>query len=165
MNNAREQYTDRIKNVMETYNTVDIWRAKNPQSSKPIFKRNTYSATLDYCFTPEHLSNSVKTVSMQPTALSDHSMIIVDIGFPKEQRGPGFWHFNNTLLEDSKFLQDMKAHILEVQQEEFDNPSIKWEWIKHKIREFCIKFGIPKQEKKGLGQKLGIATQRYRQYS
>lgn len=77
-------------------------------------------------------------------------MVLLQIGIPKEDRGPGFWHFNKKLLADQKFVQEMRKQIQVFQQDQFEDPSLKWEWIKFKIKEFCITYSIKRnREKRG----------------
>lgn len=140
--NTRDNYADKIYALTETYNTIDIWQKKNPKSGKGTFRRNAYTSRLDYWFIPLHLENCVTSISILPTPLSDHSMVVLEIGLPNEQRGPGFWQFNKTLLTDQKFLQEMKNHIQLTLDDHFENPQLRWEWIKFKIRQFCIQFCI-----------------------
>lgn len=71
------------------------------------FHRGTYTATLDYLFIPEFLLPSVSAIDIVPEPLSDHSSIHLDFSFASRARGPGFWRFNNLLLSNSTFLQDM----------------------------------------------------------
>lgn len=107
-----------------------------------------YSARLDYWFIPQHLENHIKSIDIQPTPLSDHSMVILEIRLPNEDRGPGFWHFYKMLLADSTFVQEMRSHIQTTLQDKFEDPSLTWEWTKFKIKEFCIQYSIKKTEKK-----------------
>ena len=50
----------------------------------------------------------------------------------------GYWKFNNSLLEDTIFVEKIKSHIQDVIQETFDlsAPRVKWEFLKNKIRFF-----------------------------
>lgn len=109
--NAKDNYADKIYALTQTYNTIDIWYSKNPKSNKGTFRRNMYTARLDYWFIPQHLQNSDTSISIQPTPLSYHSLVTVKIGLPDDDRGPGFWHFNKMLLHDLNFVQEMRDHI------------------------------------------------------
>lgn len=140
--NLRQNYIEKIGALTKNYNTINIWRKKNPTSTKGTFRRNAYTAHLDYWFIPQYLESSVTSVNIQTTSLSDHSMVTVELGLPNEDRGPGFWQFNKLLLTDQHFVQEMRSHIQKVQQDHFGDPSVKWEWIKFKIKEFCIQYSI-----------------------
>lgn len=84
----------------------------------------------------------ISDFTILPHPLSDHSTLSVTVGLPHEARGPGFWRFNNQLLQDSTFFRGMSSHIITTLEEEFDSPTSLWEWLKYKIRQFCIKYSI-----------------------
>lgn len=58
------------------------------------------------------------------------------------KRGPGYRRFNNYWLTDSDFLDEMETQIELAKDQDMTNPNLKWEWVKHKIREFSIAFTI-----------------------
>ena len=49
--------------------------------------------------------------------LSDHNFITLDLELSSESRGPGLWRFNNKLLEDSVFVEDVYAEINKARNE------------------------------------------------
>lgn len=70
-------------------------------------------------------------------------------------RGPGYWRFNNTLLEDKTFVSDMSAHIRSIINDNLiENPNVAWEWIKFQIRTFCISFTIKRNRERRKTTKL-----------
>lgn len=106
------------------------------------FHRGNYTATLDYLFIPEFLLPSVTSIDILPEPLSDHSALHLDFALSTQKRGPGFWRFNNQLLSNPVFIQEMRAHLLEAQQAELSYPNALWEWIKFQARSFAISFAI-----------------------
>lgn len=53
-------------------------------------------------------------------------------------------------------MQEMRMHITEVIATDFDNPNTHWEWIKFKVREFCISYTVGhRREQKKLMDALG----------
>lgn len=59
-----------------------------------------------------------------------------------EQRGPGFFKFNNSLLDDKNFIEELKENI-ETYKEKYRDVTDKrlyWEMIKMEIRSFTIFF-------------------------
>lgn len=62
-------------------------------------------------FVPQYLENSVTDVTINPSSLSDHSIVAITIGLTKEERGPGFWRFNKLLLSNTQFVQELCQHI------------------------------------------------------
>ena len=59
-----------------------------------------------------------------------------------EKRGPGFSKFNNSLLEDKNFVEELKENI-EKYKEKYgylDDKRLYWEIIKMEIRSFTLFF-------------------------
>ena len=58
--------------------------------------------------------------------------------FSDYEKGPGYWKFNNTLLGDLEFVQEMNVLIDEHIQNIIENSDsqVEWELLKNKIRTF-----------------------------
>lgn len=139
-------YIEKINALMEDYNLGDVWRAKNPSSTRGTFHRGKYSARLDYWFIPSSLFPQA-SIKIIPQPLSDHCQLSLKISFSETKRGPGYWRFDNSLLSDPDFVTKMNNHLAVILQERLSNPHHTWEWIKFKIRSFCIQFSIEKNRK------------------
>ena len=70
-----------------------------------------------------------------------------DQGVP---RGPGFWKFNNFLLENEEFVTKLKFLILNAKEKyrEVTDKRLFWEMIKMEIRIFSIRFAKRKAKEK-----------------
>lgn len=145
---TRATYLASINDLLNQYSISNAWTYKFPASKKPTFHRGNQSSTLDYWFLPDHLLNSISDIAILPHPLSDHSILSIAVGVSSVERGPGYWRFNNQLLTHPDFIQQMSDHILESLEEEFDNPVSLWEWVKYKIRQFCIKYSINSNREK-----------------
>lgn len=145
---ARDLYVAQIKTLLNDFSLTDVWKTKNPTSTRGTFHRNTYSARLDYLFAPEYLIPSISDVQILPEPLSDHCIVSMAVNIPSTLRGPGYWRFDNSQLTDNTFLEQMKDHLRQVLQEDLDNPNIKWEWTKFKIREYCLSYTINRNREK-----------------
>lgn len=141
---ATATYVHLIQSLLDDFQLEDIWRVKNPTSTRGTFHRKKYSARLDYWFVPTDQVNGKSTIDITPHPLSDHSMLTLRVEISEIKRGPGLWKFNNNLLKDETFLEGMEEQITEALLEPFDTPHLQWEWLKHKIREFSIKYSIEK---------------------
>lgn len=142
-----ESYAAKIKSLLEDYSLEDIWRSRNPSIFRGTFHRGTYSARLDYWFIPAQFSPHT-IVKISPHPLSDHCILSIKITLTEVKRGPGFWKFDNLLLADKDFIEEMTAHIQEAQLEDLPNPNLQWEWLKYKMRLFSIQFSITKSRKR-----------------
>ena len=49
-----------------------------------------------------------------PGYRTDHSGIILKLKLQESERGRGYWKFNNTLLKDKKYIEDVKATLREI---------------------------------------------------
>lgn len=143
-------YRTHIQELMNDYSLMDTWKVKNPKSTRGTFHRSAYSARLDYWLIPEYLQSPSTKIDIIPHPLSDHCLLTLQTGVPDVRRGPGHWRFDNFLLTDPNFKREMTQHIETVKQEDFSNPNTRWEWIKYKIRSFCIEYKTNKnrQQKK-----------------
>ena len=70
-----------------------------------------------------------------------------DQGVP---RGPGFWKFINSLLENEEFVTKLKFLILNAKEKyrEVTDKRLFWEMIKMEIRIFSIRFAKRKAKEK-----------------
>lgn len=96
----KQTYINRISSLTAALNLTDAWRQRNPNSKKGTIHRGSYSARLDYWFISNHLMPTISPLKINPHPLSDHSMLKLEVGVEELDRGPGYWQFNNTLLED-----------------------------------------------------------------
>lgn len=76
-------------------------------------------------------------------------MLILQVHLVDTPRGPGIWKFHKEFLQNEVFVQAMSEQIRQAQLKPFEDPNIKWEWVKHKIRELSIKFTIEQNRNVG----------------
>ena len=64
----------------------------------------------------------------------------------KKKRGPGYWKFNNSLLEDEEFVTKMSFIIKHAAEKHKDiaDKRLYWEMLKMEIRMFAIRFAKKK---------------------
>ena len=72
-------------------------------------------ARLDFLTTFESFAYSAGT-NIIPGYRSDHSGILLDLDFNINERGRGYWKFDNSLLKDQQYIDLVKETILEVKQ-------------------------------------------------
>ena len=139
-----------LVNFLSTENFVDVWRWSNPDKNgftwrklrpKPAFSR------LDYFLVSEPFTQFIQRVDIKPGFRTDHSMVEMNIKFDCAQRGPGYWKFNVSLLNNMEYIECMNK-LLEIEMEnvklgEYRN---KWELIKLAIRGSTIQFSARKSK-------------------
>ena len=103
----------------EQNNLVDIWRIRNPSLKRYTLRKHHFSGfiqlRLDYIFISNNIQEYFKKVSILPSFCSDHSPISCILeSFSKIQLGKNFWKFNSSLINDEKYVTQIKQHISEV---------------------------------------------------
>ena len=103
--------------IKESLNLCDLWRVRNPKMKTFTFRQRHFSGLiqrrLDYLFISQKLQESVKKIQIFSSFSSDHSPILASfvISNNVSLRGPGLWKFNNSLVTNAKFVEEMNEHI------------------------------------------------------
>ena len=133
-----------LKQIIENYDLVDIWRAKNPNIRKYTWRqpRPPVHCRLDYFLISNILQDNTTDAEILPAYRSDHSAIYVDFQSAQQpKRGHGYWKFNSQLLINTEFTENLKIKIQEWKTEnEQMNSEQLWEWLKYKIRSYSRVF-------------------------
>ena len=96
----------------------------------------------DFLITKE-LKNFVQKVDIQTSIAPDHKTICLSLKWPKvTPRGPGFWKFSNTLLEDEDNINKVRDIYPQLREkyEDVQDKRIFWELLKMEIRSITIAF-------------------------
>ena len=119
---------------------VDIWRVHNPESEnftwqqeKPLIQRR-----LDYCFISDSLQDDVVKTDIITAINTNNLAVVLGVNSLAEYpRGPSFWKFNNSLLDDSNFVKCMCDNfpIWLGEISYCEDLGIQWDCIKYKIRQ------------------------------
>lgn len=126
-------------------NVVDPWRIQNPLVKEYTFysSRHKSFSRIDYIFVSTPLLQCFNSIDILPILISDHSPIICTITPVSTAAKPCRWRFNDSLLYDRMFLDQLKTGLvefLELNTEQCPNPQILWEVTKCFIRGYCIAF-------------------------
>ena len=86
---------------------------KGKQISQIRFKTRNKEARLDYFIVDTGLASFVQLVGVSApfTSSFDHRPVILNVDFNKVDRGPGYWKFNNSMLDEPEFLTKVKEQI------------------------------------------------------
>ena len=113
------------------------WRQRTP------FKQRR----LDYIFVSNTLQESVTQIEIIPSVPSDHSAVILKLRpLLGDKRGPGYRKFKNSLVNDKLFVSQMNSKLEDYFHEtmEISNPVIRWNFLKFKMRQFCMSYSKQK---------------------
>ena len=91
--------------MFSSYDLANIWRIRNPYTKRFIWrqKKLTIQHRLDFWLISSSVHEEVEDVDIIPAIRTDHSAITMHInGIEETGRGPSFWKFNSSLLEDDE---------------------------------------------------------------
>ena len=100
-----------LEDICLEHDLLDIWRIRHPKEKRFTWRLKTpiIQRRLDFWLISDGLQDDVVSVDIKPSIKSDHSAITLLInGMEDAERGPSFWKFNSTLVNDSdyRFLLD-----------------------------------------------------------
>ena len=144
-NPALKESVKFLENIMMENDLVDIWRIRNPDSKKFTWRQKSpiIQRRLDYWLISDTLQEDVVKIDIVSAIKTDHLAITLEIDSLDDQpRGPSFWKFNNSLLDDPVFVQNLRDKFPTWLEEiDFcDDIRVKWDWMKYKTRQESISY-------------------------
>ena len=139
--------------LWRAWTSCDIWRVRNPNTKRYTWRRLNplTQRRLDFFLISSCLQSAITKCEIIPSVGTDHSSIILQVCSDiKENHGPSYWKFNSSLINDSTYVQEMKAYIKTVKEEVTNirlDPREKWEYIKYHIHKFTISYTKEKSRK------------------
>ena len=107
------------KNI-EKYELLDVYRELHPDGIEKTWRSWNKSrrkadkeARLDYFIVDTSLASYIQLVGVSGpfTSNFDHRPIMLNLDFNKVKRGPGYWKFNNAMLEEPDFIIKVREQI------------------------------------------------------
>ena len=99
---------------------------------------------LDYFLISNELNSLVSDCRIVFTPNTDHSAVQLNLisEESKQKKGPGFWKFNYSLLEDNQYVSQLRENLLEFKSkhEDVEDLGLRWDLIKMEIRGFTVKY-------------------------
>ena len=104
---------------------------------------------LDYIFLNEAALNLATSTQLLSFPSTDHRGVRLSLNLSESKRGPGYYKFNNSLLNDKTFIAEMKQLIREfLYEDKINDPIYTLELLKIKIREKSISYSKMKSVEK-----------------
>ena len=117
INNPRSRQV--TLDYMAEHNILDMWRVMNENRKQFTWRRKKpvrKQARLDYFLISDNISQFFMDSQIIPGFRTDHNSIILKLKLHENDRGKGYWKFNNTLLKDKEYVKIVKNVINEVKQ-------------------------------------------------
>ena len=108
---------DAFNNLVIESELNDVWRIFNEANKEYSWSRrtnNTFIARrLDYILLNENALNAANHTQLFSFPSTDHRAVLLSLNISEAKRGPGYYKFNNSLLRDNLFIEEMKLLIHE----------------------------------------------------
>ena len=89
----------------------------------------------------------IEAIDIIPSVQSDRSTVRMRVNETHHStKGRSNWKFNNSLTQDDTFVHAPRNEIPKFYGEssELTDPVVKWDYLKHKVRQFTKKYSIDK---------------------
>ena len=142
-----------IQELCNSFVLVDVWITRHPNKKRYSWENGSgkIKCRLDFWLISKQLLTLVTETDISAYYDSDHSPVIISLT-PEDQvpRGPVFWKFNNSLLENQEFFTKLKFLILNAKEKyrRVTDKRLLWEMIKMETRIFSIRFAKRKAKEK-----------------
>ena len=138
-----------LKKLLIDNELLDLWRLTHAEEKEYTWcKKSPFIARrLDYVFVTESVLDNALDCEIKSIAQTDHRLIGMRYNLTHIKRGPSYWKFNDSLLHDTLFADAMNTFLHDYEcNHHNDDPCIKWDICKVKIKDFCIQFSKQKAQ-------------------
>ena len=130
---VRPKSRQELHKQVDRYDLIDIYREMNQNGVEKTWRlwnksrrRADKEARLDYFLVDTAMASFVDLVGVSTpfTSTFDHRPVIMKIDFNKVKRGPGYWKFNNSMLDDQDFCKKVRDTIARIlyEYQSLDDP-------------------------------------------
>ena len=130
---------------MKMLDLVNIQRVRHPKLRKFTYESKSLKlkSRIDFFLIAKTFTINVKTTEICPSIAPDHNAIYISLTLSNNcPRGPGFWKFSNTLLDDAQYVN--MVHNTYVQTHSYysylGDKRLFWEMMKMEIRSMTISY-------------------------
>ena len=97
----------RSRKIISTHDLIDIWRIRNPTTKRLTWRQKNplIQRRLDIWLISNSLQGEIGKQDIITSVKTDHFAITLDIDIISEtNRGPSFWKFSNSFLDDESYI-------------------------------------------------------------
>lgn len=140
-----------LKELVGSFDLVDSWRNLHPDSSAFSRRSREGGSRIDRLYISRAYISRVSASSMRPVSCSDHHLVWMEFTPLHPRVGSGYWHFNNQLLEDSRFRDAFRAFWVtwRERRREFCSLRLWWDVGKAHIRFLCREYTRGSTKRRG----------------
>ena len=142
-------------NIQLKHNLLDAFRKLYPKRRLYTFHQTggTSKSRIDRIYLSADISGRVQKMTFENSKESDHKIVRLTLG-KNVKFGPGTWIFNNTLLKDTIFVEEIRQIIHSyTRNNPFPKLKIAWDFLQMEIKQHTKKYA----KKKSMNGKREIA--------
>ena len=150
----RTKASNSLGNLSREKGLIDIWRLRNKHKSQFTWKRQALneSSRIDYFLIQTELENNVISCDIRPAQISktSHLSVSLKLKICDENRGPGIWKINNSIVNDTEYkalINQTIENCKTLQASENLSPQNIWEKVKIDIREVTQSYSRNKSKR------------------
>ena len=116
---------DKLKELMNIHGFVDVYRQLNENRRNYTWTNSANKkqrGRLDMAITSNSILPFISQFKNIPRIKSDHNPLLLIIDFSRFKRGPGYWKFNNSLLNNADYMNLVKKSIRKTCAIYYDSP-------------------------------------------
>ena len=134
---------------MEEYTLNDIWRTRNENKREYSWIKNTgvdcdfKASRIDLALVTPDVNQLTHDVFFLTGLQTDHRALVLIVEIKGEERGPGYWKLNSSLLNKQEYVAYMNEvldHEITLLETSKCNDQQKWERIKKRVKSATIAF-------------------------
>lgn len=144
--NVSQRSSPNLLKLISDHSLNDTWRSKHPNLTQFTWRRKNGvdKSRIDYWLIDENIVPIVSACDIRPALIqhTDHMAITLKLVF-NNARGPGFWKFNNSLLEDQEYVKQINnlvGNFAADLQSDNSEPQLTWELCKIEIKGYTINY-------------------------
>jgi len=133
----------KLRDLLGTRDLVDVWRHLHPGSRAFTFvKPGGGASRIDRLYVSRAHVSGVPSASVRQVPCTDHHLVWAEFVPSRVRGGSAYWHFNNTLLEDERFLDSFRRFWAGWRRKRGGFPSLRlwWDVGKTHVRVFCQEY-------------------------
>ena len=113
---AQEQVLDEL---IPNLDLLDVWRENNPELRRYTWRRKKpfQQSRIDFFLISDLLSSYVTDVDIKSGYRTDHSAITLTLSSGQDIKHHTLWKFNNSLLKEKQFVDEINEVIKSVKEE------------------------------------------------
>ena len=145
-------YRDKLIAIMDDIGLIDVFRKLHPNERSFTYESKSLEvrSRIDFFLVSKSVENWVVKTNTKVSNAPDHKAVVLDLKILNEKRGPGLWKFNNSLVEDNKYVELIEKNYAAIREKYSDlkDDRLKWELIKMEIRRLTISYSKHKEKQR-----------------